>query len=130
MVRTRTRVVALALPVVLAVWAGCSPPEPSGAAHDQSASGIRESAAPEPEVAIGADSSARPHAEGIVPGSYDDWCEEHAVPETKCTRCDAALIAAFKATGDWCQDHGLPRSQCRTCDPTLVIARAPKPETP
>jgi hypothetical protein len=74
--------------------------------------------------------AAEPHSAGIVPGSYEDWCVEHAVPETKCTRCDASLIAAFKATGDWCGDHGLPKSQCLSCDPTLVIARAPRPEGP
>jgi hypothetical protein len=68
------------------------------------------------------------HAEGIVPGSYADWCAEHGVPETACTRCDASLIAAFKATGDWCEEHGLPKSQCLSCDPTLKITRAPKPE--
>ena len=77
-----------------------------------------------PSVAAGDGS----HAEGIVPGSYADWCEEHAVPETACTRCDASLVAAFKATGDWCEEHGTPKSQCVACDPALKITRAPKPE--
>lgn len=81
------------------------------------------------ETAAASEGSER-HAEGIVPGSYEDWCSEHEVLETKCTRCDASLVAAFKATGDWCEDHGLPKSQCKACDPTLVIARAPKPGTP
>lgn len=62
-----------------------------------------------------------------VPGSYEDWCGEHAVPESKCTRCDASLVAAFKATGDWCQEHGLPESQCLKCDPTRAMTRPPKP---
>lgn len=64
----------------------------------------------------------------VVPGSYDDWCAEHEVPESQCTRCDAALSAAFKATNDWCAEHGLPESQCLRCNPTLVIARPAKLE--
>jgi hypothetical protein len=65
---------------------------------------------------------------GVVPGSYEDWCDEHGVPETACTRCDATLIPAFKAVGDWCDEHGLPKSQCLKCDPTLKIGRPPKPQ--
>jgi len=64
-------------------------------------------------------------ASDAVPGSHEDWCGEHAVPESLCTRCDAALAAAFKATGDWCAEHGLPESQCLACNPELVIARPP-----
>lgn len=90
-----------------------------------------ESAAPaaKGEAAV-ATPSAEPsgHAEGIVPGSYADWCEEHGVQETACTRCDASLVAAFKATGDWCEEHGLPKSQDLVCDPTIKIVRPPAPE--
>jgi hypothetical protein len=64
----------------------------------------------------------------VVPGSYEDWCEEHHVPESACTRCDPALIPAFKATKDWCEEHGLPESQCLDCNPDLKIVRPPKPE--
>ena len=67
-------------------------------------------------------------AAGAVPGSYEDWCGEDAVLESKCTRCDASLVAAFKATGDWCDEHGLPESQCLKCDPDLKIERPPKPD--
>ena len=56
----------------------------------------------------------------------DDWCEEHAVPESQCTRCNPDLVAAFKATGDWCEEHGLPESQCLKCNPDLKIVRPPK----
>jgi hypothetical protein len=24
----------------------------------------------------------------VVPGSYEDWCGEHEVPESQCTRCN------------------------------------------
>jgi len=68
------------------------------------------------------------HATGIVPGSYEDWCDEHQVQETMCSRCDPTLIPAFKAAGDWDEKHGLPKSQCLKCDPTLKIVRPPKPE--
>jgi hypothetical protein len=67
-------------------------------------------------------------AAGVVPGSYEDWCEEHEVAETQCTRCDPSLIPAFQASGDWDAEHGLPLSQCRIHDPDLKIVRPPKPE--
>jgi hypothetical protein len=71
--------------------------------------------------------AAAEHASpSVTPGSYEDWCGEHAVPESACTRCDASLAAAFQATGDWCKEHGLPESQCKQCNPSLVIARPPK----
>lgn len=65
---------------------------------------------------------------GVKPGSYEDWCGEHQVPESLCTRCNPALAAAFKATGDWCGEHGLPESQCKICNPGLKIERPPRPE--
>ena len=65
-------------------------------------------------------------AAGVTPGSHEDWCGEHAVPESQCTRCNPDLTAAFKATGDWCEEHGLPESQCTRCNPDLTIVRPPK----
>ena len=65
-----------------------------------------------------------PH--GAKPGSYEDWCAGHQVPESLCTRCNPSLIAAFKATGDWCGEHGLPESQCLVCNPNLKIERPPR----
>lgn len=76
----------------------------------------------------GAPSAAQPteHASAAVkPGSHDDWCGEHRVPESMCTRCNSSLIAAFKATNDWCAEHGLPESQCLKCNPDLKIVRPP-----
>lgn len=63
---------------------------------------------------------------GAAPKAADDWCEEHAVPESLCTRCNPSLVAAFKSTGDWCEEHGLPESQCLKCNPNLKIARPTK----
>jgi hypothetical protein len=60
------------------------------------------------------------------PGSYEDWCGEHQVPESQCTRCNPALIPAFKATQDWCEEHSLPESQCLKCNPGIKIVRPPK----
>lgn len=65
-------------------------------------------------------------AAGVKPGSHEDWCDEHAVPESMCTRCNSSLVAAFKATGDWCEEHGLPESQCLKCNPDLKIVRPAK----
>lgn len=65
-------------------------------------------------------------AADAAPGSYEDWCSEHQVPESLDTQCNPSLAAAFKATGDWCDEHGLPESQCRKCNPELKIERPPK----
>jgi len=83
-------------------------------------------------VACSKDATSEPaHASATVtPGSYEDWCGEHGVPESQCTRCHAELIPAFKATNDWCAEHGLPESHCTKCHPTLVIARPPKGDAP
>jgi hypothetical protein len=99
------------------------------------ACGGGQPAADRPAAETAAPPTGAGHAEaGVVPGSYEDWCAEHAVPETQCTRCNPALVAAFQATGDWCAEHGLPESQCLACNPGLVIVRPPKPagaaETP
>jgi hypothetical protein len=63
---------------------------------------------------------------GAKPGSHEDWCGEHGVPESQCTRCHPDLIAAFKATNDWCEEHSLPESQCLKCNPELKIVRPAK----
>jgi cobalt-zinc-cadmium efflux system membrane fusion protein len=58
-----------------------------------------------------------------------DWCKEHGVPESVCTRCNAKLIAGFQSMGDWCKEHELPESQCIACHPELeakFAAMAPK----
>ncbi|MBD3168484.1 MAG: efflux RND transporter periplasmic adaptor subunit [candidate division Zixibacteria bacterium] len=52
-------------------------------------------------------------------GTELDWCAEHAVPESECTKCHPELIANFKDTGDWCAGHDLPESHCRLCNPGI-----------
>ena len=83
---------------------------------------------PKPPAGAASTENTATHADAsVVPGSYEDWCGEHAVPESMCTRCNPTLIAAFKATNDWCVEHGLPESQCLACNPDLKIVRPPKP---
>lgn len=69
-------------------------------------------------------------AAAAEPGSHGDWCGEHEVPESLCTRCNPSLVAAFKATGDWCEEHDLPESQCLICNPELRIVRPPPEASP
>ncbi len=67
-------------------------------------------------------SSAKAH---VKPSSHDDWCTEHKVPESQCTRCNPALIPVFKAKGDWCPAHGFPESICPSCNRGGRSAAAP-----
>ena len=58
-----------------------------------------------------------------------DWCKEHGVPESICTRCNEELTPQFQAKSDWCKEHSLPESQCIACHPELeakLKALAPK----
>jgi hypothetical protein len=109
-----------ALLAVLVVSAGCGARE---TATEAAQTGTTEAAKP----------ASPPQGEGhaaagVVPGSYEDWCVEHGVPESQCTRCDPSLIPAFQAANDWCAEHGLPMSQCTIHNPNLKIVRPPKPE--
>src|SRR5690349_578280 len=63
---------------------------------------------------------------GVKAGSHEDWCDEHQVPESQCTRCHPELIPAFKAAGDWDDAHHLPLSQCTQCSPPHKPVRPPK----
>ena len=73
--------------------------------------------------------AGKPTAPLIEKKVATDWCKEHGVPESVCTRCNASLIADFKKRGDWCAKHDLPDSQCVACHPELkakLDAMAPK----
>lgn len=43
---------------------------------------------------------------GEVEPVLDDWCEEHAVPESICVECDPTLMPKGPDYG-WCPDHGV-----------------------
>ena len=65
-------------------------------------------------------SATKPALKPIIPvAQVADWCPEHGVPESVCTRCNASLEAGFKAKGDWCEEHKLPDSQCVAHHPEL-----------
>ena len=70
-----------------------------------------------------------PKAPLVTKPEIIDWCVEHGVPESICTRCNATLIEGFKKKGDWCKEHDLPESQCFVSHPELKAkfeAKAPK----
>lgn len=104
--------------ILIAVAAGCGAKGSNSQTAQSGTGGTTESSA----------TPAQGHSAGIVPGSYEDWCDEHQVPETQCTRCDPTLIPAFQTANDWCPEHGLPMSQCTIHNPNLKIVRPPKPE--
>lgn len=93
----------LALPVLALTLIGCP---------DGGKTPAAESPAP-------AASPAEPVAPLVPKKEIADWCPEHGVPESVCTRCNESLASGFKEKGDWCEQHGLPDSQCFTCHPEL-----------
>lgn len=113
----------LVIATLLIALAACKSGDPTPQPATQPAPHATPSAAA-PAPADPSDEHAPP---GYIPGTWEDWCGGHGVPESLCTRCNASLIPAFKATGDWCAEHGLPESQCTRCNPDLRIVRPPKP---
>lgn len=110
-------IIVLSVLTVL-TFGGCDKKEDSKRTPEPTTSAAPSKPEPAPEHA----------AAGVQPGSYEDWCGEHQVPESLCSRCNPSLVAAFKATGDWCEEHELPESQCLICNPDLKIERPPRPE--
>ncbi len=47
----------------------------------------------------------------------DDWCEEHAVPESQCVECHPDLLPRGKDYG-WCKEHGV--HNCPLCHPEVA----------
>lgn len=52
--------------------------------------------------------------------SASDWCKEHGVPESKCTICHPEILTKGVA-GDWCKEHGVPESGCTLCHPEIAV---------
>ena len=65
------------------------------------------------------DGHERSSAAGNEPHAAEtrDWCGEHGVPESMCTRCNPNLSATFQESGDWCAEHAFPESVCPQCNP-------------
>jgi hypothetical protein len=115
--RSTTIITRCTLVLTLSIAAACKSEPPAVTKSAPAASTVKT------EESAGAHAAAN-----VEPGSHEDWCAEHGVPESQCTRCNPSLVAAFKATGDWCQEHGVPESQCHLCNPDLKIERPPKKE--
>jgi hypothetical protein len=115
----RSTIALTALMGLLALTTGCGA-KASNPGTAQATSGSTTETVSPPQGAGHADAA-------VVPGSHEDWCDEHLVAESQCTRCDPSLVPAFQAANDWCPDHGLPMSQCTIHDPNLKIVRPPKP---
>jgi len=107
MEKTRYAVAAVMVLALIAMTGGCNRD------GDKSTGGGNT---PAKETAGG----AKPATQPLVPTvKLADWCPEHGVPESVCTRCNSALIAEFQKKGDWCKEHNLPESQCLICHPEL-----------
>ncbi|HEY0133991.1 MAG TPA: hypothetical protein VGB85_07925 [Nannocystis sp.] len=124
MVHTLVRAVVLSTVTLFAFGCGQPKQDDAGQKSRPTAPAADAKRTPDPKPAPGPGHAAA----GVKPGSHEDWCGEHQVPESLCTRCDPSLIAAFKATSDWCAEHELPESQCRICNPDIKIVRPPAGE--
>ncbi len=109
-------ILIFALIALVSLASACDKKSEPSPAKDRATPSARSAANKEPAHAC----------TGGRPGSHEDWCVGHQVPESLCTRCNSSLIPAFKATGDWCEEHGLPESQCLICNPDLKIERPPR----
>lgn len=61
----------------------------------------------------------------LVGESGADWCKEHGLPESKCTICHPEILTKGVA-GDWCGEHGVPESNCTLCHPEIAVKGAPQ----
>lgn len=50
---------------------------------------------------------------GVI--ARDDWCEEHAVPESQCVECNPDLLPRGKDHG-WCKEHGVHNCPLHNAD--------------
>ena len=53
----------------------------------------------------------------------DDWCKEHAVPESQCVECNATLLPRGKTYG-WCKVHGV--HECPLEHPDVAQLKVPR----
>ena len=112
-------VTILSTPIGLLTTSGCGPKNDSPAPPQAKTAGAQAPAAQPAKVPL------------LQKKEILDWCREHGVAESVCTRCNESLIPEFKKKGDWCNNHNLPDSQCIACHPELeakLKAMAPKTE--
>ena len=105
------RMVSLLLPLLAAAFlvAGC-------AQQAEKESQTKDSAPPAKAKESGAKDKESQVSEKK---GHGEWCDEHGVWESICTRCNGKLTAKFKKKGDWCEEHERPKSQCFKCNPKL-----------
>lgn len=117
MMRTRLRLGLLQAVACGLIFTGCS-------------GGTKDAGKPEvKQERKSAPSAEKPKTPLVPKVELADWCLEHGVPESICTRCNEKLTDDFKKKGDWCAKHELPDSQCLACHPELKAkfeALAPK----
>jgi hypothetical protein len=107
-----TSTAAAALLALALIAAGCD--------NDKGTTQTPSTPAPAAEPKATAEQpKAAPVTPLIKTAQLADWCPEHGVPESVCTRCNESLVAGFKEKGDWDEEHGLPKSQCFKCDSSL-----------
>src|ERR1043166_4198623 len=66
-----------------------------------------------------------PRFSALMGGSgvgIDDWCEEHAVPESVCVECDPKLMPRGQSHG-WCKVHGV--HECPLEHPDVAQLQTP-----
>ncbi len=109
-----TRLTVILLIGLLAVF-GCGDPQAESNETEQLADAGRE----------GHNHAPGEHGQAAAPAlsAEDelDWCPEHSVPESQCTKCNPSLVEGFVASGDWCAGHDLPESHCRLCNPGITF---------
>lgn len=113
----RTILSALVLLLTVPLLWSCGDVGNSAADADTHGSGAEDHTAPD-------HAPGEQHAAELAPAGFvaaADWCAEHSVPESQCTKCNPALIDTFRSSGDWCAGHGLPESHCRLCNPGIVF---------
>lgn len=44
----------------------------------------------------------------------------HGVQSNICARCNPKLEPVFRAQNDWCEEHARPESQCALCNPEVA----------
>lgn len=44
----------------------------------------------------------------------------HGVQSNICARCNPKLESVFRAQNDWCEEHARPESQCALCNPEVA----------
>lgn len=100
--------------ILAVIGAGCTKEDPASAEAEPAVSASRGPAGTSDSCRHELDPARCPFCNPALVDAMG-MCGGHGVPEALCTRCNSALIAAFKIENDWCAEHGVPESQCTIC---------------